>query len=48
MNRTALIFMIATEGIITALTVYFFIKVLTTKPKGDPDGDSYENNDTKK
>ena len=47
MNTTALIFMIATEVIIASLTVYFFIKILTTKPDIDPDSDSYENNDSK-
>jgi hypothetical protein len=44
MNRTALIFMLITEGIITALTLYFFIKVLVTKPK-NPEDDSYSNNE---
>jgi hypothetical protein len=46
MNRTALIFMLVTEGIITSLTIYFFIKVIVTKPKIDIDEDSYEDNDS--
>jgi hypothetical protein len=48
MNRTALIFMLVTEIIITALTLYFFIKVLFTKPRLDEDEDSYSDNDTAK
>jgi hypothetical protein len=45
MNSTALWFMLITEFIITALTLYFFIKVLFMKPKVDPNEDSYLNND---
>jgi len=37
METQALIFMISAEVIITALTLYFFIRVLFTKPKGGPD-----------
>ena len=43
MNTEALIMMIAAEGIITAVTLYFFWKVLTTPPKSEPD--SYSEND---
>ena len=43
MNTEALILMIAAEGIITAVTVYFFYKVLTVPPKPEPD--SYSEND---
>lgn len=44
MNTEALITMIATQGIVIGLTGYFFYRVLTTKPKAEPD--SYtENND---
>ena len=43
MNRTALIFMVVSETVITGITVYFFIKVLFTKPKPEPD--SYTDND---
>ncbi len=41
METQPLIFMIVSEAIITMLTVYFFIKVLTTKPRKEPD--SYTN-----
>jgi len=37
METQALIFMISAEVIITALTLYFFIRVLFTKPKGGSD-----------
>ncbi len=37
MKTQALIFMISAESIITALTLYFFIRVLLTKPKPEPD-----------
>ncbi|MFH2143524.1 MAG: hypothetical protein ABIJ97_13950 [Bacteroidota bacterium] len=43
MNTSALIFMISTETIIAGLAVFFFIKVLTIKPKSEPD--SYSEND---
>lgn len=33
MNRAALIFMLVSQGIITILSIYFFIKVLTKKPQ---------------
>ena len=44
MNTEALITMIATQGIVISFTAYFFYRVLTTKPKAEPD--SYtDNND---
>jgi hypothetical protein len=43
MNSEALIMMLAAEGIITAVTIYFFYKVLTVPPKAEPD--SYSEND---
>lgn len=43
MNTSALIVMVATLSAITIVTVYFFIKVLITKPKAEPD--SYSEND---
>ncbi|HOY39405.1 MAG: hypothetical protein KBB11_11635 [Bacteroidales bacterium] len=43
MNTSALILMLCSICGVTAVTVYFFIKVLTTKPKQEPD--SYTDND---
>ncbi len=43
MNTSALIMMIATQVIVTFVTVYFFVRVLKTPPKPEPD--SYEDND---
>jgi hypothetical protein len=43
MNTIALVFMIITETLITGITVYYFVKVLRTKPKPEPD--SYLDND---
>lgn len=43
MSTTALILMISVETVITAITVYYFIKILRTKPKPEPD--SYLDND---
>lgn len=37
MQTQALIFMVTAELIITGLTLYFFIRVLLTKPKDEPD-----------
>ena len=37
METQALIFMVTAEVIITGLTLFFFIKVLVTKPKDEPD-----------
>jgi hypothetical protein len=43
MNTSALILMITTMILVTGVTAYFFIKVLTTPPKPEPD--SYKDND---
>lgn len=43
MKTEALITMILAQGIVTAFTAYFFYKVLTMKPKPEPD--SYSEND---
>ena len=43
MNTEALITMVATQGIVICLTAYFFYRVLTTKPKAEPD--SFTDND---
>ncbi|MBW7866874.1 MAG: hypothetical protein H3C31_00955 [Brumimicrobium sp.] len=43
MNTSALIMMITTEVIVTTVTIYFFIRVLRTPPKSEPD--SYSEND---
>ena len=43
MNTSALITMITTEVVITAVTIYFFWKVLTTPSR--PEEDSYSDND---
>jgi hypothetical protein len=37
MNTIALIFMIITEAVITAITIFYFAKVVRTKPKPEPD-----------
>lgn len=43
MKSSALIMMIVTEALIAFLTIYFFIRVLRSKPKNEPD--SYLEND---
>jgi hypothetical protein len=43
MNTSALIMMIGTQVIVTFVTVYFFMKVLKTPPKPEPD--SFLDND---
>jgi hypothetical protein len=43
MNSSALVMMFVAEGIIAAITIYFFIRVLNAPPKPEPD--SYEDND---
>ena len=42
MQTQSMVFMIVSEVIITSLTLYFFIKVLTTKPRNEPDSYSEE------
>lgn len=43
MNTEALITMMVTQGIVISFTAYFFYRVLTTKPKVEPD--SFTDND---
>jgi hypothetical protein len=43
MNTSALFLMIISEGIIAAITIYFFFRVLKSPPKPEPD--SFEFND---
>ena len=43
MKTEALTLMIIAEVLITAFTIYFFYRVLFTKPKPEPD--SYSEND---
>lgn len=43
MNTSALITMILAQGIVILVAVYFFIRVMRTPPKPEPD--SYEDND---
>lgn len=42
METQSMVFMIVSEVIITSLTVYFFVKILITKPKNEPDSYSEE------
>jgi hypothetical protein len=46
MNTEALILMVTTQGLVTFFTFYFFYKVLTIKPKSEPD--SFTENDEEK
>jgi hypothetical protein len=46
MNTTAIITMVCAQGIVISFAGYFFYKVLTTKPKSEPDSFS-ENDDIK-
>jgi hypothetical protein len=43
MTTSALIMMLVTQITVICITGYFFYKVLTTKPKSEPD--SYSEND---
>lgn len=43
MNSSALIMMLVTEIAVTVITIYYFIKVLRTPPKPEPD--SFTEND---
>lgn len=47
MNTPALLMMVTVEVIVTLLTGWFFYKVLTTKPKPEPDSFS-ENDDAER
>lgn len=37
MNTTALLFMVISETAITIMVVYFFVKVLRSKKRNEPD-----------
>jgi hypothetical protein len=43
MSTSAIIMMILVQGTVVSITAYFFYKVLTVKPKEEPD--SYSEND---
>lgn len=43
MNTSALLLMIVTMSVVTAITGFFFAKVLRTPPRPEPD--SYNEND---
>ena len=43
MNTTAIITMVCAQGIVVCFAAYFFYKVLTIKPKQEPD--SFSQND---
>jgi hypothetical protein len=43
MNTSAIILMVSTQVIVTAITIYFFWKVLKTPPNPEPD--SFDEND---
>ena len=43
MNTSALVLMLSAVGIVTVITAYFFFRVLTAKPRPEPD--SYSDND---
>jgi hypothetical protein len=47
MNTSALIMMVSVESVVLILTAWFFYKVLTTKPKPEPDSYS-ENGDVER
>ena len=43
MRTDALVMMVLTQGVFVLVTGYFFYRVLTTKPKQEPD--SFSDND---
>lgn len=45
MNTIALIMMIVTQSLVTAITVYYFIRVLRAKPKPEPDSFLFNDDD---
>lgn len=47
MNTQAFIMMVSVESVVILLTAWLFYKVLTTKPKPEPDSFS-ENDDLKR
>ena len=46
MKTEAIITMVLAQGIVTGAMIYFFYRVLNTKPKPEPD--SYSENDEEK
>lgn len=46
MNISALILMISVQAIVTLFTIWFFYRVLVSKPRPEPD--SYSENDDDK
>lgn len=46
MNSSALTMMLTTEIVVTVITIYYFIKILKTPPKQEPD--SFSENDSEK
>lgn len=46
MSTSGLVMMIVTMVTVTVITVYFFVRVLKTPPKPEPD--SFEDNDDQK
>ena len=48
MKTEAIIVMVSAQGIVIAITAYFFYKVLTTKPKQEPDSYSENDNETQR
>ncbi len=45
MSTSALTMMLTTQIVVTAITIYFFYKVLKTPPRKEPD--SFSDNDNK-
>jgi hypothetical protein len=43
MDTSALILMVTVQATVTSVTLYFFIKVLRTPPRAEPD--SFDEND---
>ncbi|HPE97208.1 MAG: hypothetical protein H6548_01650 [Chitinophagales bacterium] len=43
MDTSALVLMLVVQVAVTAITLYFFLKVLRTPPRAEPD--SYDEND---
>ncbi|WPR72830.1 hypothetical protein SLW70_06800 [Flavobacterium sp. NG2] len=48
MNTEALVTMLLTQGIVVLFALYFFYKVLTIKPKQEPDSFSENNDDVER
>ncbi|MGA9637885.1 hypothetical protein [Flavobacterium sp.] len=48
MNTEALVTMLLTQGIVVSFAAYFFYKVLTIKPKQEPDSFSENDDETER